>query len=126
VSKWLNIIGLTDAIDAPAQRLSGGEKQKLALARALICQPKLLFLDEPSANLDGRSTREIERILIDARDAGTRIILATHDLGQARRLANDAVFLLSGQVHEAGPAETFFATPKMPETKAFFAGDIVE
>lgn len=126
VEKWLNIIGLPDATNRPAQRLSGGEKQKLALARALICKPKLLFLDEPTANLDGRSTREIEEILISARDNGTRLILATHNLGQAKRLANDAIFLLSGKIHEAGLADTFFDAPQASETKAFFAGDILE
>ena len=126
VEKWLNIIGLPDATNRPAQRLSGGEKQKLALARALICKPKLLFLDEPTANLDGRSTREIEEILISARDNGTRLILATHNLGQAKRLANDAIFLLSGKIHESGLADTFFDAPQVSETKAFFAGDILE
>ena len=126
VSDWAGRIGLAAALDRSATRLSGGEKQKLAVGRALIRQPKVLFLDEPCANLDGRSTREIEALLMGASRAGTRIIMTTHDLGQARRLASDVVFLLSGQVHERGPAATFFANPEQPETIAFLKGDIVE
>lgn len=124
--RWAERINLADALDRPAPRLSGGEKQKVALARALIRQPELLFLDEPCANLDGRSTREIEEILAAALAAGTRIVMTTHDLGQARRLASDAIFLLAGRLHEAGPADSFFERPKTHETQAFFRGDIIE
>jgi tungstate transport system ATP-binding protein len=124
--EWLNIIGLKGAGDRPAPNLSGGEKQKLALARALICKPKLLFLDEPCSNLDGRSTREIETILSNARTNGTRIILATHDMGQVKRLADDVVFILNGRVHEYSSLDQFMNTPQTTESKAFFQGDIVE
>jgi len=123
---WAQRINLADALDRPATRLSGGEKQKVALARALIRKPELLFLDEPCANLDGRSTREIEEILSEALATGIRIVMTTHDLGQARRLASDAIFLLAGRLHETGPAETFFSAPQLRETQAFFRGDIIE
>jgi tungstate transport system ATP-binding protein len=123
---WAERINLTEYLDIPAPRLSGGEKQKLALARALIRKPELLFLDEPCANLDGRSTREIEDLLGEALAGGTRIVMTTHDLGQARRLASDAIFLLAGRLHEAGPANSFFSAPKMQETRAFFRGEIIE
>ena len=126
VADWAARIGLAGALDAPATRLSGGEKQKLALGRALIRQPRLLFLDEPCANLDGRSTREIEALLRDANAAGTRIVMTTHDLGQAKRLAGDALFLLNGKLHEQGAAAKFFDAPQRSETKAFLEGDIVE
>lgn len=126
VAEWAQRIGLENALDRPAPRLSGGERQKLALGRALIRSPQVLFLDEPCANLDGRSTREIEALLQEAQAAGTRIIMTTHDLGQARRLATDLVFLLHGTLHEQGEARTFFAAPKTPEAKAFLEGDIVE
>ncbi len=126
VLDWAGRIGLSDALERPAPRLSGGERQKLALGRALIRSPKVLFLDEPCANLDGRSTREIETLLLAAQRDGTRIIMTTHDLGQARRLASDIVFLLNGQVHERAPASEFFTTPKTVEAKAFMEGDIVE
>ena len=126
VSEWAHKIGLQDALDFPAPRLSGGEKQKLALGRALIRIPDVLFLDEPCANLDGRSTREIEDLLHNATQAGTRIIMTTHDLGQARRLADSVLFLLNGTLHEQGPASNFFAMPRTIEAKAFLNGDIIE
>jgi tungstate transport system ATP-binding protein len=126
VIDWAQRIGLEDALDRPAPRLSGGERQKLALGRALIRNPQVLFLDEPCANLDGRSTREIEALLKAAQQAGTRIIMTTHDLGQARRLATDLVFLLRGTLHEQAEASAFFTAPRTAEAKAFLEGDIVE
>lgn len=126
VTHWAGQIGLEDALDFPAPRLSGGEKQKLALARALIRHPKVLFLDEPCANLDGRSTREIEALLSTATQAGTRIIMTTHNIGQAERLATNVLFLLNGKVHERGTASGFFNAPHTPEARAFLKGDIVE
>lgn len=126
VAAWLDRIGLTHVAASQATRLSGGERQKLALARALIRKPALLFLDEPCANLDGRATKEIEALLLETRDSGTRIMMATHDMGQARRLATDAIFMLSGAVHEHGPAAQFFDQPQTTPLRSFFKGDIVE
>ena len=126
VEDWATRIGLQNALSLPAPRLSGGEKQKLALGRALIRRPDWLFLDEPCANLDGRSTREIEALLLKAQVDGTRIVMSTHSIGQARRLATDVLFLLNGQLHEQGPASDLYKTPQRVETKAFLDGDIVE
>ncbi len=123
---WAARVGLSDMLNRPARALSGGEQQKLALARAMIGDPTVLFLDEPCAALDGRSTREIEAILQEVCASGTRLILSTHDLGQARRLGDDVVFLLRGKVHERGAADTFFAGPVTVEAQAFLRGDIVE
>lgn len=123
---WAARFGLDGMLDRQAPVLSGGEQQKLALTRALIVDPELVFLDEPTASLDGRATREIEAILQDAIAAQTRLIMATHDLGQARRLADHVVFMLGGTVHEEGPAQAFFAGPKTPQARAFLQGDIVE
>ena len=123
---WATRVGLETMLERPARSLSGGEQQKLALARAMIGAPSLLFLDEPCAALDGRATREIETILSEIRDAGTKLILSTHDLGQARRLADDIIFLLRGRVHERGPAKAFFERPQTAEAQAFLRGDIVE
>lgn len=125
-STWAARIGLGDMLERPATVLSGGEQQKLALARAMIADPKVLFLDEPSAALDGRAMREIEDILLEAVEAGTRLILSTHDFGQARRLANEVVFLLHGKVHEQSQAAPFFAGPQTTQAAAFLRGDIVE
>lgn len=123
---WAKRLGLGEMLDVPAHELSGGEKQKLALARALIRQPDILFLDEPCANLDGRATREIEAILNQTHRDGTRIVMSTHDMGQARRLAQDVLFMHRGLLHETGPAALFFETPQTPEARAFLNGDIVE
>ncbi|MFK7838452.1 MAG: ATP-binding cassette domain-containing protein [Sulfitobacter sp.] len=126
VADWAKRIGLSHALEQRANLLSGGEKQKLALARALIGAPDLLFLDEPCTNLDGRATREIEALLCAAVEAGTRIVLATHDLGQARRLGTEVLFLKDGQIHESGQAEACFAAPQTAALGAFLKGDIVE
>lgn len=119
-------VGLSDALDLPAQQISGGEKQKLAIARALIGSPQVLLLDEPTSNLDGRATREIEEILLRARDEGTRILMSTHDMGQARRLADEVIFLARGPLLEQGPADRFFEAPNSVEGRAFLDGRIVE
>ena len=125
VDHWLERIGLSDMRHSPALRLSGGERQKLAIARALIRKPQVLFLDEPCANLDGHATREIEALLQEASAAGTRLVMSTHDMGQARRLARDIVFMLGGKVHDVGDAETLFTQPATKELAAFLRGDIV-
>ena len=120
-------LGLGDLLNRPAPVLSGGEKQKLSLARALIRAPEILFLDEPCANLDGRATREIETILKRAQAAGTRIVMSTHNMGQARRLARDVVFMYGGKVHECADADSFLGhAQKTKEAEAFVNGDIVE
>ena len=126
VTKWAARIGLSAALHFPAPRLSGGEQQKLALARALIRRPNTLFLDEPCANLDGSSIREIEEILREAVQAGAQIIMTTHDLGQARRLADHVVFLNNGQIEEQASAASFFDAPSSVGASAFLNGDIVE
>ncbi|WP_296424876.1 ATP-binding cassette domain-containing protein [Yoonia sp.] len=123
---WAGRIGLGRALDQQAPQLSGGEKQKLALARALMRSPDILFLDEPCANLDGRAIREIEAILKSAQAGGTRILMATHDIGQARRLASDVVFLMHGKIIEMAAADAFFGAPKTPQAAALLNGDIVE
>lgn len=123
---WADRVGLADMLGLQASVLSGGERQKLALARALIRKPDVLFLDEPCASLDGRSTREIEEILARAVSDGTRLVMSTHDMGQARRLAGEVVFLFGGKICEYQPAPEFFKTPHTTQARAFVRGDIVE
>lgn len=122
---WAARVGLGAAVLRAARVLSGGEKQKLALARALVTAPQVLFLDEPCANLDGHATQEIETILHAASAAGTRIVMSTHDLGQARRLADEVLFLHDGHVVEMLPAAAFFAGPASAQAMAFLKGDLV-
>jgi len=124
--QMLDDVGLNDMANLRANVLSGGEQQKLALARALVTRPEVLFLDEPTASLDGRSTREIEAILAAAQSSGTKLVMATHDLGQARRIASHITFLLNGKVVESSPASDFFAGPETQSAQAFLKGDIVE
>lgn len=118
-------VGLGAHLSRPAHVLSGGERQKLALARAMILSPDLLFLDEPCASLDPHATREIEALLVAARDRGTRLIMATHDLGQARRLADEVWFLHQGRLCEATPAPEFFTCARSAEAQAHLRGDLI-
>ncbi|MTH98316.1 ATP-binding cassette domain-containing protein [Roseibium sp. RKSG952] len=117
--------GLTDMADRSAHVLSGGEQQRLALARALILEPKVLFLDEPTANLDPASTFMIEQTVGQVRRQGMKIILVTHDLNQARRLGEEVVFLHKGRLLEHDPADRFFRKAETPEARAYLAGDIL-
>jgi tungstate transport system ATP-binding protein len=125
IAALLEMVGLVRLADRPARRLSGGEQQRLALARALARDPEVLFLDEPTASLDPASTKAVEDIIRVTAASGVKIVMATHDLGQARRLAGDIVFLVRGRVCEHAPAEKFFAAPATPEAAAFVRGDIV-
>ena len=122
---WATKIGLSAHMDRPAPFLSGGEKQKIALARALITSPKLLFLDEPTASLDGAATVEIEALLSEAQTTGTTIIMSTHNIGQARRMANRVLFMKDGQIDAHSTADPFFDTPPTQAAQKFIAGDIV-
>ena len=125
IRELLQRVGLAALADRPARRLSGGEQQRLALARALAREPEVLFLDEPTANLDPASTRAVEDIVSAVASSGVKIVMATHDLGQARRLAGDVVFLARGRVVEHTPADRFFTGSMTPEATAFLRGDLV-
>lgn len=116
--------GLGHLARRPARVLSAGEQQRLALARAWALRPQVLFLDEPTANLDPSATRAVEEIIGAIDRSGTKIVLTTHDLGQARRLAQDVMFLHRGRLIESGPADAFFAAPRTPPARAFIAGDL--
>lgn len=116
--------GLAMIAERPARVLSGGEQQRLAIARAAALEPHLLFLDEPTAHLDPGATRQIEAMLADLAARGVTLVLATHDLAQARRLARRVLFLHRGRLLEDAPAEAFFAAPRTQEARAFLAGDL--
>lgn len=121
----LEHVGLAHKAGQPARLLSGGEAQRLALARALATDPDLLFLDEPTASLDPASVLAIETIVTQARARGVRIIFVTHDMGQARRMADDVVFLNRGRIAEHSPAHEFFPTPQSAAARDHLNGRIV-
>ncbi|MFM2444795.1 MAG: hypothetical protein RJB09_1981 [Pseudomonadota bacterium] len=125
VHDLLERVGLRAMADRPARRLSGGEQQRLALARALARDPQLLLLDEPTANLDPAATRAVEEIVLAAAASGVKVLMASHDLGQVRRLAGEVCFLVAGRLREQAPAQDFFENPQSPLTQAFLRGDLV-
>ena len=125
VEDWMRRADLLDLARRPARVLSGGEQQRLAVARALSPEPEILFLDEPTASLDPASTLAIEDLIQRAHGAGTKIVLVTHDLGQARRFADEIVFLCRGRVEEVSPAASFFGRPRSDKAQAFVDGRIV-
>ena len=124
-AELLERVGLSDLAMRPARRLSGGEQQRLALARALARDPELLLLDEPTASLDPAATRGVEEIVRDTAQSVIKIVMASHDLGQVRRLAGDVVFMVRGNVREQTPAEDFLKNPSTSEAAAFVRGDLV-
>lgn len=121
----LDHVGLLDHARQPARLLSGGEQQRLALARALATRPKVLLMDEPTASLDPSSVLNIEEIVQQARANGTKIIFVTHDIGQAGRLADDVIFMNRGRLCEYGSADLFLSRPETQEARDFLLGRIV-
>jgi len=120
----LDGVGLAGLADRPARVLSGGEQQRLALARAWALRPEVLFLDEPTANLDPTATREIESAIQAVNAAGVKIVMTTHNLGQARRLGDEVLFLHQGRLVERAPVERFFTQPASAEAAAFIKGEL--
>ena len=124
VREALESVGLAHLAHRPARVLSGGEQQRLALARAWALHPEVLFLDEPTASLDPTATREIESVIRAFDAAGTKIVMATHNLGQARRLGDEIVFLDRGRLVERAPVEQFFSKPQSAQAAAFIRGEL--
>ncbi len=124
-AELLALVGLDKLGQRPARRLSGGEQQRLALARALARDPAILFLDEPTASLDPHATKTIEDIIRAVSARGVKVVMSTHDLGQAKRLAGDIVLLHRGRLIEAAPVDAFFAKPRTQEARKFIAGELL-
>lgn len=120
----LEVVGLAQHASRPARVLSGGEQQRLALARAWALGPDVLFLDEPTANLDPSSTQDIENIINAIHASGTKIIMTTHNLGQARRLGDEILFISNGRLMEHTPIDRFFRQPASVEAAAFIKGEM--
>jgi tungstate transport system ATP-binding protein len=118
-------VGMSGLERRPARRLSGGEQQRLALARALARDPDLLLLDEPTASLDPAATKAIEDIMRKISARGVKVVMSTHDLGQARRVAGEVVLLHRGRLIEHTPAEEFFSAPRTDAARKFIAGELL-
>jgi tungstate transport system ATP-binding protein len=125
VRQALETAGLTALATRNARVLSGGEQQRVALARAWVLHPEVLLLDEPTANLDPSATRAVEEIAGTFHTAGITIIMTTHDLSQARRMADEVIFLHRGRVLETGPASIFFDQPRTEEARAYLRGELL-
>lgn len=120
----IDAVGLASVADRPARVLSGGEQQRLALARAWALGPEVLFLDEPTANLDPGATRDVETLIGQIRAGGTKIVMTTHNLGQAKRLGDEILFLSQGRLVERTPVDQFFTKPASAEAEAFIRGEL--
>jgi tungstate transport system ATP-binding protein len=118
-------VGLTGLERRPARRLSGGEQQRLALARAFARDPAVLFLDEPTASLDPAATKAIEDIVRTVTARGVKVVMSTHDLGEAKRIGGEIVLLHRGRLIESGPAAQFFAAPRSEQARKFIAGELL-
>ncbi len=118
-------VGLARLADRPARKLSGGEQQRLALARALACVPDILILDEPTASLDPAQTKAVEEVIAGVAAAGVKVVMSTHHIGQAKRLAGEIVFLVGGHVAERTEAAQFFKQARTVQARRFLAGDLV-
>lgn len=125
VRRLLDLARIAPLAARPARRLSGGEQQRLALARALACEPQVLLLDEPTSSLDPASTKLVEDIVAHVSASGIKVVMATHDIGQARRLAGDVVFLAKGRMIEHTAADRFFTDQVSEEARRFLAGNLV-
>ncbi|WP_316190766.1 MULTISPECIES: energy-coupling factor ABC transporter ATP-binding protein [unclassified Bradyrhizobium] len=125
IAELLDRVGLSELSERPARRLSGGEQQRLALARALAREPEILFLDEPTASLDPAATRAVEDVVLRAAQSGIKVVMSTHDLGQVRRLAGDVIFLVRGALRERSLVIDFLDNPATPDAAAFVRGDLV-
>jgi tungstate transport system ATP-binding protein len=125
IARLLDMIALDGFGASPARRLSGGEQQRLAMARALAAEPRFLLLDEPTASLDPQATAAIEALIRQAVGGGVKVVLVTHDRGQAARLAGDVLFLNRGRLAEAAPAGRFFEAPASREARAYLRGELL-
>jgi tungstate transport system ATP-binding protein len=120
----LGRFGLTSLADRPARLLSGGEQQRLAIARAAALEPELLLLDEPTASLDPGAAARVESMLADLKKDGVTLLFSTHDFAQAARLSERALFLRRGRLVEDAPTKDFFRAPATPQARAFLAGEL--
>ncbi|MDQ2780672.1 MAG: ATP-binding cassette domain-containing protein [Pseudomonadota bacterium] len=120
----LERVGLAKQAGRSARELSGGQQQRLALARAWALRPQVLYLDEPTASLDPNAKREVEELIEQIAAAGVTIVMSTHNLGQAKRLATRVICLDAGRIVADLPVEQFFNGPLPPAAAQFLKGEL--
>ncbi|HRD78530.1 MAG TPA: ATP-binding cassette domain-containing protein [Hyphomicrobiaceae bacterium] len=125
ITRLLELANIAPLSNRPARRLSGGEQQRLALVRALARDPEVLLLDEPTASLDPAATRLVEDIIRRIAASGVKIVMTTHDLGQARRLAGEAILFAGGRLVEQTAADRFFSGPSSEAARRFLTGELL-
>ena len=125
LKKYLEIVGLENLINSPARKLSLGEQQRLSVIRGFANEPSFILFDEPTANLDPHSTLVIEKIILAAKKFGIKIIFVTHDIFQAKRLADEIIFMDKGEIFEISQAKIFFNNPSSSQAKKYISGEIL-
>ena len=123
VFEALTEVKMLDVSSRSARVLSGGEQQRLALARVWALEPEALLLDEPTASLDPAATRAVEKIVTDFHARGTTIVMTSHNLAQAKRLADDVIFVHAGRITERTPTDEFFNCPHSKEAAIYLEGE---
>jgi len=124
VDEVLEMLGIESLRNKNARKLSGGEKQRVALARAFVIDSDVYALDEPTANLDADNVRVIENAIKEMKKQGKTIVLATHNLFQARRLADRTAYIERGEIVEVGDTKKLFKNPKDERTRRFIESDL--
>ncbi len=124
IEALLEMVGMKDRMHTKSSDLSTGLRQKMNIVRGFLTEPEVLFLDEPTASLDPSATREIEAVIRAFDAAGTKIVMATHNLGQARRVGDEVIYLHQGRVLERAPADRFLRQPATAEAAAFIRGEM--
>ncbi|MQB04500.1 amino acid ABC transporter ATP-binding protein [Agrobacterium tumefaciens] len=122
--RCLALVGLGDRFDAYPDMLSGGQQQRIAIARSLAMHPKVLLFDEVTSALDPELTGEVLAVIENLGRQGMTMLLVTHEMGFARRVANRTIFMKDGVIHEEGPSSEFFSSPKTPELQAFLRSEV--
>ncbi|MBU3624845.1 ATP-binding cassette domain-containing protein [Polynucleobacter sp. JS-Safj-400b-B2] len=125
LDRVINQVGLSTLANSPAQKLSAGERQKLCLGRAILQRPNLVLLDEPTANLDPRTTEQVEELIRQFDQQGANVIFSSHQLAQVQRIAEHIIFIDQGEIKEKGPVGPFFADPQTQAAKRYLHQELL-
>ena len=125
IDRVIEQVGLSELANSPAHKLSAGERQKLCLGRAILQKPNLVLLDEPTANLDPKTTEQVEELIRQFDRQGAEVIFSSHQLAQVQRLAEHIIFIDQGEIKEKGPVGPFFSNPQTPAAKRYLQQELL-